>query len=145
MEILTQILDNTTLLAAILAWCIAQAIKFCLTLLGKKELSLGRLYGAGGMPSSHSALVMAMSTCIGRIYGFDSPIFAISCLVSLVVMYDAAGVRRATGIHARILNELLGQRDSTQEEHLKEMLGHTPLQVICGGVLGIVVGYFFST
>ena len=138
-----QLFNNTTLQAALLAWFIAQVIKVILTFISDRKVILSRLYGAGGMPSSHSAFVASMTTCIGKIYGFDSPIFAVSCVFSLIVMYDAAGVRRAAGKQARAINLLFMHTDLKFDEHLKELLGHTPLQVVCGAILGVIVGCLF--
>lgn len=140
---LQQFFANRTLLAAIFAWFSAQLIKIILTALSEKKIDISRIYGAGGMPSSHSALVTAMTTSIGKIYGFDAPIFAVSCVFTMIVMYDAAGVRRAAGKQAKAINLLFMHTDLKFEEQLKELLGHTPLQVFCGAVLGIVVGCFF--
>jgi len=137
------VLQNTTLMAAIVSWFIAQVIKVILTFISEKKIVLSRMYGAGGMPSSHSALVTAMTTCIGKIYGFDSPIFAVSCIFSMIVMYDGAGVRRAAGKQAQAINFLFSHTDIKFEEQLKELLGHTPLQVFCGAILGIIVGFLF--
>lgn len=95
------------------------------------------------MPSSHSAVVCSLSTCIGREYGFDSGIFAISMVMAFVVMYDAAGVRRAAGKQARILNKILetpGLTTVEVQEKLVEVLGHTPVQVFVGAILGVLVG-----
>ena len=138
-----QLIENKTLLAAVLAWFSAQVIKLILTLISEKKVDISRMYGAGGMPSSHSALVTAMTTGIGKIYGFDAPIFAVSCVFTMIVMYDAAGVRRAAGKQAKAINLLFMHTDLKFEEQLKELLGHTPLQVFCGAVLGIVVGCLF--
>jgi Uncharacterized protein conserved in bacteria len=138
-----QLFANKTLWTAVLAWFLAQLFKVILTLLAEKRMDISRMYGSGGMPSSHSALVTAMTTCIGKIYGFDSPIFGVSCVFSIIVMYDAAGVRRAAGKQARAINLLFMHAELKFEEQLKELLGHTPLQVFCGAVLGIVVGYLF--
>lgn len=137
------IFSNTTLMAGITAWFVAQVLKVILTLVSEKKIVLSRMYGSGGMPSSHSALVTAMTTCIGKIYGFDAPIFAVSCIFSMIVMYDAAGVRRAAGKQAQAINLLFSYTDVKFEEHLKELLGHTPLQVFCGAILGIIVGFLF--
>lgn len=138
-----QLIENKTLWVAVLAWFSAQIIKLILTLISEKKVDISRMYGAGGMPSSHSALVTAMTTCIGKIYGFDAPIFAVSCVFTMIVMYDAAGVRRAAGKQAKAINLLFMHTDLKFEEQLKELLGHTPLQVFCGAVLGIVVGCLF--
>ncbi len=95
------------------------------------------------MPSSHSAVVCSLATCIGKQYGFDSGIFAISMVMAFVVMYDAAGVRRAAGKQARILNKILetpGLTTLQVQEKLVEVLGHTPIQVFVGAILGVIVG-----
>lgn len=140
MQVLEQIWNNKPIWNAFLAWFIAQVIKTVLTFLEMKKLDASRFYGAGGMPSSHTALVIAMTVTMGRIYGFDSGLFAISVVLSLIVMYDAAGIRRAAGLHAKALNQLFSKNGLMLEKQLKELLGHTPLQVFAGAVLGIVVG-----
>ena len=97
--------------------------------------------GAGGMPSSHSAVVTSLTTTIAVEYGFDSPLFAISMILSLIVMYDAAGVRRAAGKQARILNQMINSKNMPNEvrqEKLIELLGHTPFEVFIGALVGIV-------
>lgn len=138
-----QLIENKTLWAAILAWLSAQLIKVIFTIISEKKIDISRMYGAGGMPSSHSALVTAMTASIGKLYGFDAPIFAVSCVFTMIVMYDAAGVRRAAGKQAKAINLLFMHTDLKFEEQLKELLGHTPLQVFCGAVLGIAVGCLF--
>ena len=137
------LLSNTTLMAALLAWLIAQVLKVILTFVSEKKIDFSRMYGAGGMPSSHSALVTAMATCVGKIYGYDAPIFAVSCVFTMIVMYDAVGVRRAAGKQAQAINLLFMHTELKFEEQLKELLGHTPFQVFCGAILGIIVGYLF--
>ena len=95
------------------------------------------------MPSSHSAIVCSLATCIGKEYGFDSGIFAIATIMAFVVMYDAAGVRRAAGKQASILNKILetpGMTTVQVQEKLVEVLGHTPIQVFVGAIIGIVIG-----
>lgn len=136
----TKILDNTPLLAAILSWAIAQVTKILLTLIQQDKLDLSRFYGSGGMPSSHSSLVMALSFSIGKYNGFDSPYFALAITLSMVVMYDAAGVRRAAGKQAEWLNLLIHRQGFKPAEQLKELLGHSPLEVIAGAILGTTVG-----
>ena len=109
----------------------------------QRRLNLRVLAEMGGMPSSHSAIVMGLTTGIGRIDGLASPLFAIALIFSFVVMYDAAGVRRAAGRQAAILNRLvedLVAMRGIREERLRELLGHTPVEVIVGAVLGILVG-----
>ena len=102
-----------------------------------------RILGAGGMPSSHSAIAVSLATMIGKNVGWDTPIFALSVIFSLIVMYDAAGVRRAVGKQARILNDILNNQKSSNAEKLQEMTGHTPIQVAAGALIGIIVGLCF--
>ncbi len=135
-----EILYNVPFWAAILAWAIAQGTKIILTLITEKRFDASRIVGTGGMPSSHSALVMAVSFSVGKYYGFDSPLFAVSLISSLVVMYDAAGIRRAAGKQAEIINILIVEHKVPSVEKVKELLGHTPLEVFVGCILGIVVG-----
>ena len=137
------VLKNTPVVAAAISWLIAQVIKVILTFIQHEKLDLSRLYDSGGMPSSHSSLVMALSFSLGKYYGFDSAYFAISIIFGMVVMYDAAGVRYAAGKQAKAINFLFTHHGMKLEEQLKELLGHTPLQVFVGGVLGIIVGLTF--
>ncbi|HIT72117.1 MAG TPA: divergent PAP2 family protein [Candidatus Fimicola cottocaccae] len=138
-----EFLSNTPIWAGIIGWLSAQVIKVILTLFSEKRLDLTRLYGSGGMPSSHTSFVMALTFSIGKIHGFNIPSFAVSLAFSFVVMYDAAGVRRAAGKQAAVLNKLIFHSGLKPEEQLKELLGHTPLQVMAGAVLGIFVGLLF--
>lgn len=136
------IMKNKALLACVTAWLIAQILKILLTYYSSKKIDLTRLVGSGGMPSSHTAFVTSLSTSIGRMYGWDSAIFAISLCFALVVMYDAAGVRRAAGNQAKILNiiiEDLAQNKPLANERLKELIGHTPIEVLVGAMLGILI------
>ncbi|NLI60620.1 MAG: divergent PAP2 family protein [Clostridiales bacterium] len=142
----TQLLYNNIIWVSLLAWFIAQLLKVILTLIFKKKLDIRRLVGAGGMPSSHSALVVSLATSVGSLEGYDSPIFALAFTFSLIVMYDAAGVRRAAGKQAAVLNEILDQihtKRSIPEEKLKELIGHTPVEVIAGALLGFIVSKLF--
>lgn len=142
MGFITQVLANKALVIALTAWAIAQGSKVFLDLWHNRKFDFGRLVGSGGMPSSHSAFVMALSTGIGRQQGWDSPIFAIAISYAFVVMYDAAGIRRAAGKQAEILNIILKditEHKGLKEERLKELLGHTPVEVIAGGILGILM------
>ncbi|MDD4503489.1 MAG: divergent PAP2 family protein [Clostridiaceae bacterium] len=142
MNFFVKIMNNKVLLACITAWSIAQILKIILTFYSSKKIDLTRLVGSGGMPSSHTALVMALSTSIGIMYGWDSAIFAVSLCFALVVMYDAAGVRRAAGNQAKILNiiiEDLAHNKPITDEKLKELIGHTPKEVVAGAILGIVI------
>ena len=111
-----------------------------------KKFNFKRVFGAGGMPSSHSAIVTSLATLIGKEYGFGSGIFAISLIFAFVVMYDAAGVRRAAGKQAALLNKLIetpGLKPLEVQGKLVEVLGHTPFQVIVGAVIGIIAGFIF--
>jgi uncharacterized protein len=131
------------LLAPLVAWAIAQAAKVLLTSMRQRRLNLRVLAETGGMPSSHAAIVMGMTTAVGKYAGVSSASFAIALIFSFVVMYDAAGLRRAAGRQAAILNRLvedLVHMRGMQEQRLRELLGHTPVEVLVGALLGIVVG-----
>lgn len=141
MDFFSKIMDNKVLITCFTAWFIAQLLKIILTFYSSKKLDLTRFVGSGGMPSSHTSFVMAMSTSLGKLYGWDSAIFALAICFSFIVMYDAAGVRRAAGHQAKILNiiiEDLAHNKPIANEKLKELLGHTPKEVLAGAVLGIV-------
>jgi acid phosphatase family membrane protein YuiD len=138
----SQLFNNRIIWISLLAWFIAQFLKVILTIISVKKLDLTRFIGSGGMPSSHAALVVSLATSIGLQEGFNSPIFALSLVVALVVMYDAAGVRRAAGKQAAVLNEIVAELQSLhtiREEKLIELLGHTPVEVIAGAALGIII------
>ncbi|MHB8587624.1 MAG: divergent PAP2 family protein [Candidatus Dormibacteraceae bacterium] len=131
------------LLAPLVAWAIAQAAKVILTSMHQRRLNLRVLAETGGMPSSHAAIVMGMTTAVGKYAGVSSAAFAIALIFSFVVMYDAAGLRRAAGRQAAILNRLvqdLVHMRGMQEQRLRELLGHTPVEVLVGALLGIGVG-----
>ncbi len=131
------------LLAPFVAWAIAQAAKVILTSMRQRRLNLRVLAETGGMPSSHAAIVMGMTTAVGKYAGVSSAAFAIALIFSFVVMYDAAGLGRAAGRQAAILNRLvedLVHMRGMQEQRLRELLGHTPVEVLVGALLGIVVG-----
>jgi acid phosphatase family membrane protein YuiD len=131
------------LLAPLVAWAIAQAAKVILTSVRQRRLNLRVLAETGGMPSSHAAIVMGLTTAVGKYAGLSSASFAIALIFSFVVMYDAAGLRRAAGRQAAILNRLvedLMHMRGVQEQRLRELLGHTPFEVVVGGLLGFVVG-----
>ena len=137
------LLENKALTAAILAWFIAQAIKVILVFAEEKRLDLGKMMSSGGMPSSHSALITAMAASVGKTAGLDSVSFAIAAVVSLVVMYDAANVRREAGKHAELLNKIardLYPDNRANQEMLKELLGHKQIEVAAGAILGIAIG-----
>ena len=143
MVILYRIVHNYILMAAVLSWMLAQFLKTIFTLITTKKFDKERLFGAGGMPSAHSAMVCALSMGIARQCGIDSPEFALSVAFAAVVMYDAMGVRRAAGEQARVLNRMVDiweqNGSDVTEKELKEYLGHTPMEVLAGAMLGIVV------
>ncbi len=141
MESFLKILDNKVLLCAIISWAIAQVIKIVIDAYKTKKISLDLIVSSGGFPSSHTSFVVSLAGAVGFTEGFDSSMFAIATVLSFVVMYDAMGIRRAAGNHAKILNDLLLKLDETHsvEEKLEELLGHTPLQVLGGFILGIIV------
>jgi uncharacterized protein len=143
-----QILDNRILLVAIAACLIAQAIKLTIDTIQNGKISVKVLTTTGGMPSAHSALVTALAAGVGEDLGWKSAEFAIATIVAVVVMYDAAGVRQAAGKQARILNQMVDELFSDDhkfnEEKLKELLGHTPVQVIAGSILGIAITWLFA-
>ena len=124
-----------------IAWAIAQSLKVVTDSLRHRHLDLARLGSSGGMPSSHTAMVLALTTLIGRKVGVGSSEFAISAIFSAVVMYDATGVRRAVGRQARILNRIVDDlltQQGLKEDRLRELIGHTPVEVYAGAALGIV-------
>lgn len=141
-----QLLHNDILWVSLLAWFIAQLLKVILTLIFNRRLDMRRFIGAGGMPSSHSALVVSLAVSIGTLEGYDSTMFALAITFSMIVMYDAAGVRRAAGKQAAVLNEILEQIQTTRsisEGKLMELLGHTPVEVIAGALLGAMISKIF--
>ena len=133
----------TYLLAPVVAWVIAQAAKLALTSIRQRRLNLRVLAETGGMPSSHTAIVAGLTTGVGKHAGLGSPDFAIALLFTFVVMYDAAGLRRAAGRQAEVLNRLvedLVHMRGVQEARLRELLGHTPFEVLIGALIGLAVG-----
>lgn len=154
--------SNYLINVGFIAWCSAQLIKTLLVFISTKKFEMERLFGAGGMPSSHSALVCSMAIGMCRKMGFDSPEFALSLAFAAVVMYDAMGVRRAAGEQAKVLNKIVfdfsdlwgkpdkakassetageeSEKNALRDKALKEYLGHTPLEVLGGALLGILV------
>ena len=136
MEFIRQLFRNSFLWVAVLSWFIAQAGKIFTNYFQTGAWDFRKIVGSGGMPSSHSALVMSLAVKVGKVFGFDSVHFAISMVLSFIVMYDAAGVRRAAGRQAKAINLLFKHTNITFEEQLKELVGHTPVQVFAGAVLG---------
>ena len=148
MQEIADILHNRILMVALLACVSAQGLKLVIDLIATRRLNVTYLLSPGGMPSAHSALVGALATSVGTIKGWSSAEFAIACLFAIIVMYDAAGVRQAAGKQAKILNqivdELFQEKHHLNEERLKELLGHTPFQVLVGLSLGISIAMVFS-
>ncbi len=142
------LLDNRILLSSFVAWAVAQVSKTILDLFRQRKLILSRLVSSGGMPSSHSALVTGLATATGRVSGVGSASFAVAVVIASIVMYDAAGVRRAVSIQARILNQMIEeafQGSPMAEKRLRELIGHTPIQVFVGALLGIGVALLMTT
>lgn len=145
MNTLSLLLSNKILMASIFGWTIAQILKTLIHLYFTKSFVAERLVGSGGMPSSHSATVCALSTATLMTYGVQSYEFAMAAIFSIIVMYDAIGVRRETGIQAQIINEMMDlfnsmNKELSREDKLKEFVGHTPIQVLVGAILGIIIG-----
>lgn len=144
MSFLQELVHNRIFVSAVLGWFIAQVLKTIIHLFLTKQFVAERMIGSGGMPSSHSATVCALATATGMVYGGGSFEFAIAVILAIIVMHDAMGVRRETGIQAKVINEMLevftnmGKKMSP-EEKLKEFVGHTPLQVLAGAILGILI------
>lgn len=141
MSYLQQLVANSVLITALIGWFAAQALKIVLS--WDKKLDFKRFIGSGGMPSSHAAFVMSLTMAVGFENGFDSATFAISAVLAFVVMYDAAGIRRSAGQQAAILNKLVESVVKADfpgtEKKLKELLGHTPIEVFGGAILGIII------
>lgn len=143
MNDLQKAITNKYLYVPLIVWFCIQTFKVIYDLVKTKKFNFKRIMGAGGMPSSHSAVVTCLASMIGKNIGFETPMFAMSLIFAMVVMYDAAGVRRAAGKQASLLNKIVetpGLSGVEVQEKLVEVLGHTPLQVIVGAIIGIVVG-----
>lgn len=161
------ITGNYIINVGVLSWFSAQIIKTILTWFRFRELRAERLFGAGGMPSSHSALVCSMTLAMAKMEGFDSPLFGLTFAFAMVVMYDAMGVRRAAGEQAKVLNKIIfshvfdqlneeieqgfayregeeRQEGADQQKELKEYLGHTPMEVLGGMLLGVLIASVMS-
>lgn len=147
MHSLLGVFSNHVLFAALIAWFLAQGLKIPIHYIVEHKWDWGRFHGSGGMPSSHSSMVVATAVMVGATMGFDTPAFAISTVLAMIVMYDAAGVRRETGTQATVINEilrdlLLNGRQITDEE-LKELVGHTPIEVGGGALVGLVTSIVY--
>lgn len=149
MSDLLGLLSNYVLIVAVIGWASAQILKTVINFMVTGKLNLERMVGAGGMPSCHSACVCALALAVSRKLGFASPEFAIALILAVIVMYDAMGVRRAAGEHARVLNRMIEEDQKSDIDYfddedddpkeLKEFLGHTPLEVLGGALLGIII------
>lgn len=141
-EIFGQIIRNKIFMTTLSAWIIAQTIKVTLGVIRQKRFDFRWFIGTGGMPSSHASGASCLATAVGLAYGFDSAHFALAASFAIVVMFDAQGVRRSTGRQARILNKIMEDiywRGKIHEGSLRELVGHTPIQVIMGFLLGVCV------
>lgn len=145
MQDIGNILDNRVLLVALVTCLIAQGLKLLIELVKHRKLNVRVLVTTGGMPSAHSALVTSLAAGVGQTLGWASPDFALATVFAIIVMYDAAGVRQAAGKQAKILNqmiaELFDEKHEFSQDRLKELLGHTPVQVIAGSALGITISW----
>ncbi len=147
MHDILEVFQNQVLICALTAWFVAQALKIPTYWLIEKKLDWKRFFGSGGMPSSHSAFVISLALMVGAVEGFDTAAFAISVVLATIVMYDASGVRRETGLQAQVINEILrkvfvdGQPIS--EAELKELVGHTKVEVAGGFVVGVMTALAF--
>ncbi|MBR6771190.1 MAG: divergent PAP2 family protein [Lachnospiraceae bacterium] len=145
MEFLSDLMGNRIFWAAVGGWMVAQILKTIIHLWFNRKFVAERLVGSGGMPSSHSSTVCALATAVGIECGGGSFEFALAGILAIIVMYDAMGVRRETGIQAKVLNEMMEilttmGKPMSVEEKLKEFVGHTPIQVLMGALLGILIG-----
>ena len=143
MNIVKEIFTNHIVVAALIGWFGAQGFKVLSTLVRYKKFDLERVMGSGGMPSSHTATITSATFAIGNSHGFDSAVFALGLVMTMIVMYDAAGVRMAAGRQAQVIKMIIreiGEHKIKYEGELKELLGHTYLEVFVGFVLGITIG-----
>jgi uncharacterized protein len=142
-EIFHGIIQNRVIITALVGWFIAQSLKFVTVLIDKKRIDFKYFVSTGGMPSSHSAFVMSLAVAVGFDSGWDSALFGLAMAFAIVVMYDASGVRQAAGRQAEVLNIIVEDMFKTHkiaEKRLRELLGHTPIEVMAGAALGILVG-----
>lgn len=150
MTFFNELCSNTIFISAAVGWLVAQILKTGIHMFLTREFVAERLVGSGGMPSSHSATVCSLATASGLHYGAGSFEFAISLILAIIVMYDAMGVRRETGIQAKVINDMIktfedmGRSELSAHEKLKEFVGHTPLQVLAGAILGILIAVLLN-
>lgn len=145
-ELIAALGKNIVLMSSLTAWFLAQVLKTITSYWKHREFRAERLVGAGGMPSSHTSLVVGLASAVALHDGFSSPLFAVSAVLAGIVMYDAAGVRRAAGKQAKVINKLVREmrvEHTIKDTRLKELLGHTPLEVMAGALLGFLVAFLF--
>lgn len=145
-ELIAAVGKNVVLMSALTAWFLAQVLKTITSYWKHREFRAERLVGAGGMPSSHTSLVVGLASAVALHDGVSSPLFAVSAVLAGIVMYDAAGVRRAAGKQAKVINKLVREmrvEHTIKDTRLKELLGHTPLEVMAGALLGFLVAFLF--
>ena len=141
---LSLIFKNKIVIIALITWVLNQSLKMVVFYITEKKWDIRRFIGAGGMPSTHSALSICVATTIGLKEGWDSPLFALAIVISFIIMADAAGVRRETGEQAKVLNKIILEffrEIKLKDKRLKELVGHTPFEVIVGAFIGIVMAW----
>ena len=146
-EIFGDVLRNHVLMVTLLAWAIAQTLKVALGVLRTKKFDFRWFICTGGMPSAHAAGSSALAVVIGLDYGFDTAFFALAAVFAIVTMFDAQGVRRSTGKQAALLNKVLDDiywKGKIEEARLKELIGHTPIEVVMGSIIGILLAVIFQ-
>ena len=140
-------LSNEVLWCAVAAWFVAQSLKIPIYRLVEKKWNLGRFFGSGGMPSSHSAFCVSLAIMTGWLAGFDKPEFAVAVVLAAIVMYDASGVRRETGLQAEVINDIIRKvfvdGEPITDVELKELVGHTKVEVAGGFIVGVLVALVF--
>ena len=142
-----QISRNQVFLATLSAWLLAQVIKVIIGLKKERRFNFRWIFEPGGMPSAHTATVAALSTAVGLHFGFDTGLFGVTVIFAVMIMFDAGGFRRMVGRQATILNKIIDDvyaKKKVEEEKVRELLGHTPVQVIAGAALGILVALVLS-
>ena len=146
MEYIRALWSNKTVTVPALAWLFAQTAKVLISIIVYRKYDVGRWFGAGGMPSSHTAYVISLTAVLGKNFGLESTPFGLAVAFSFIVMHDALGVRRAAGKQAKLLNSLMTTHFAGEEfyEKLKELLGHKPLEVFVGGLIGLAIGLNFG-
>lgn len=147
MSSLNEFFQNRVLWTALLGWLIAQSIKVAMAVRRRKKFDVRWFLGTGGMPSAHSAGVSALATAVGFHMGFHTAAFAVALIFALVTMFDAQGVRRLAGRQATVLNKMIGEiyaKGQVSPERLKELLGHTPIEVLVGSALGFLIAVLMS-